>query len=295
MTPVSTNNSLQKLVERIDNRSASYHVQPDVILCFDRLCKPQASDIILDPMCGTGAIPLEVRQHVDEYQQDLWWPQLCKFKMSSHRNAFQVFKQLLELLISEYWQPSDFYRGNANIASFIFLLNRGPLNSVIPSTLLVTTMTWLLTAQSITSATSRSGGQIKAGEDGDIFLKLSFSVHFCNYWTFTGVQHLFQCVWIAYWHSALGSVQFTHKDQLHWHHNHRHALWEEVTAVMQHDPQWWGGFHYASMHLHPKLFFFVVLQDGLKEEELGPLPVLPERNGPRVQARLGEGGVVDAG
>lgn len=101
--------------------------------------------------------------------------------MSSHRNAFQVFKQLLELLISEYWQPSDFYRGNANIASFIFLLNRGPLNSVIPSTLLVTTMTWLLTAQSITSATSRSGGQIKAGEDGDIFLKLSFSVRFCNY------------------------------------------------------------------------------------------------------------------
>lgn len=71
MTPVSTNNSLQKLVERIDNRSASYHVQPDVILCFDRLCKPQASDIILDPMCGTGAIPLEVRQHVDEYQRDL--------------------------------------------------------------------------------------------------------------------------------------------------------------------------------------------------------------------------------
>lgn len=36
-------------------------------------------------------------------------------------------------------------------------------------------------------------------------------------------------------------------------------------------------------------------QDGLKEEELGPLPVLSERNGPRVQAGLGEGGAVDAG
>lgn len=31
------------------------------LLSVDRLCKPQASDIILDPMCGTGAIPLEVR------------------------------------------------------------------------------------------------------------------------------------------------------------------------------------------------------------------------------------------
>lgn len=30
------------------------------LLSVDRLCKPQASDIILDPMCGTGAIPLEV-------------------------------------------------------------------------------------------------------------------------------------------------------------------------------------------------------------------------------------------
>jgi len=29
-----------------------------------RLCKPQASDIILDPMCGTGAIPLEVRHNL---------------------------------------------------------------------------------------------------------------------------------------------------------------------------------------------------------------------------------------
>lgn len=30
------------------------------LFCFIRLCKPQPSDIILDPMCGTGAIPLEV-------------------------------------------------------------------------------------------------------------------------------------------------------------------------------------------------------------------------------------------
>lgn len=73
--------------EWIDNRSASYHVQPDVILSFDRLCKPQASDIILDPMCGTGAIPLEVRCHVDSYQGDLWWPQLFKFQMCSHQKA----------------------------------------------------------------------------------------------------------------------------------------------------------------------------------------------------------------
>lgn len=45
----------------------------------------------------------------------------------------------------------------------------------------------------------------------------------------------------------------------------------------------------------PKLSLFVAWQDGLQEEELGPLPVLPERNGPRVQAWLGEGGVADAG
>lgn len=32
----------------------------------DRLCSPQASDIILDPMCGTGAIPLEV-SHIYTY------------------------------------------------------------------------------------------------------------------------------------------------------------------------------------------------------------------------------------
>lgn len=54
----------------------------------------------------------------------------------------------------------------------------------------------------------------------------------------------------------------------------------------------WSGW---SRLLHPRLGFYVILQDGLKEEELGPLPVLSERNGPRVQARLGEGGVVDAG
>lgn len=84
---LSTNNSYQKMVEWIDNRSASCHVQPDVVLSFDRLCKPQASDIILDPMCGTGAIPLEVRHHIDDYQWDLWRPQLFKFKMSSHQKA----------------------------------------------------------------------------------------------------------------------------------------------------------------------------------------------------------------
>lgn len=54
------------MVEWIDHRSAFYHVQADAILSFNRLCKPQASDIILDPMCGTGAIPLEVRHHVGD-------------------------------------------------------------------------------------------------------------------------------------------------------------------------------------------------------------------------------------
>lgn len=71
-------------------------------------------------------------------------------------------------------------------------------------------------------------------------------------------------------------------------------------AVVQHDPyppplpllMQWSGW---SRLLHPKRCFYVVRQDGLKEEELGPLPVLSEGNGPRVQAGLGEGGVVDAG
>lgn len=213
---LSTNNSYQKMVEWIDNRAASYHVQPDVVLSFDRLCQPQASDIILDPMCGTGAIPLEVRHHIDDYSEifdDLSYSNSKCPLIRKHVHLLRghFMSRLLQHLKPEYWQPSFFLRGKPNIACFMFLLNRGPLNSIVPSTLLVTTMTWLLTARSITSATSRSGEQIKAGEDGDIFL-LSFSVHFCSYWTFTGVQHLFQCIWIAYWHSALGSVQFTHKD-----------------------------------------------------------------------------------
>lgn len=29
-------------------------------LLFFRLCDPQPTDIIIDPMCGTGAIPIEV-------------------------------------------------------------------------------------------------------------------------------------------------------------------------------------------------------------------------------------------
>lgn len=29
-------------------------------LLFLRLCDPQPTDIIVDPMCGTGAIPIEV-------------------------------------------------------------------------------------------------------------------------------------------------------------------------------------------------------------------------------------------
>lgn len=29
-------------------------------LPFLRLCDPQPTDIIVDPMCGTGAIPIEV-------------------------------------------------------------------------------------------------------------------------------------------------------------------------------------------------------------------------------------------
>lgn len=67
---------------------------------------------------------------------------------------------------------------NQPLPLLCFLIKRGPLNSVVPSTLPVTTMTWLWTARSITSATSRSGGRIKAGEDGDVFLHLSFSVLF---------------------------------------------------------------------------------------------------------------------
>ncbi|XP_032369780.1 tRNA (guanine(6)-N(2))-methyltransferase THUMP3 [Etheostoma spectabile] len=49
--------------ESLHRRNIS-HFGPTTLrstLCYGmlRLCKPQASDIILDPMCGTGAIPLE--------------------------------------------------------------------------------------------------------------------------------------------------------------------------------------------------------------------------------------------
>lgn len=53
--------------ESLHRRNIS-HFGPTTLrstLCYGmlRLCKPQASDIILDPMCGTGAIPLEVRHN----------------------------------------------------------------------------------------------------------------------------------------------------------------------------------------------------------------------------------------
>ncbi|XP_056294113.1 THUMP domain-containing protein 3 [Pseudoliparis swirei] len=49
--------------ESLHRRNIS-HFGPTTLrstLCYGmlRLCKPQASDIIIDPMCGTGAIPLE--------------------------------------------------------------------------------------------------------------------------------------------------------------------------------------------------------------------------------------------
>lgn len=49
--------------ESLHRRNIS-HFGPTTLrstLCYGmlRLCKPQASDVILDPMCGTGAIPLE--------------------------------------------------------------------------------------------------------------------------------------------------------------------------------------------------------------------------------------------
>uniref|UniRef100_A0A667X687 THUMP domain containing 3 n=1 Tax=Myripristis murdjan TaxID=586833 RepID=A0A667X687_9TELE len=52
------------LTEESLHRRTITHFGPTTLrstLCYGmlRLCKPQASDIILDPMCGTGAIPLE--------------------------------------------------------------------------------------------------------------------------------------------------------------------------------------------------------------------------------------------
>lgn len=40
---------------------------------------------------------------------------------------------------------------------------------------------------------------------------------------------------------------------------------------------------------------FVFFKNGLKEEELGPLPLLPARNGPCVQTRIGKSCLVDTG
>uniref|UniRef100_A0AAY5K2U2 THUMP domain containing 3 n=1 Tax=Esox lucius TaxID=8010 RepID=A0AAY5K2U2_ESOLU len=52
------------LTEESLHRRNITHFGPTTLrstLCYGmlRLCKPQASDVILDPMCGTGAIPLE--------------------------------------------------------------------------------------------------------------------------------------------------------------------------------------------------------------------------------------------
>lgn len=40
---------------------------------------------------------------------------------------------------------------------------------------------------------------------------------------------------------------------------------------------------------------FLFFKNGLKEEELGPLPLLPARNGPCVQTRIRKGCLVDTG
>lgn len=173
----------QQSTDLIDKRSASCHVQSDILLSFDRLCKPHASDIILDPMCGTGAIPLEVRHHVhqgnlDSLQNVLSSERTYNFSVASSPHGCL----LTGTLNAECWEPSDMFslKGGKKeefvtpptIACCLFVLKRGPLNLTVPSTLLVTTMTWLSTARSITSFTFRSGGQIKAGGNGDVWIHL---------------------------------------------------------------------------------------------------------------------------
>lgn len=183
---------------------------------------------------------------------------------------------------------------NQPLPLLCFLVERGPLNSVVPSTLPVTTMTWLLTARSITSATSRSGGRIKAGEDGDVFLLLAFSVLFLQlvniYRSSTSVSAHLGCLWTqcvgicaAYPSGPAPLTSSSPTCPLGRGNGSRAAR-----PLLMQRSGW-------SRLLHPKLCFYVVWQDGLKEEELGPLPVLSERNGPRVQAGLREGSVVDAG
>lgn len=84
--------------------------------------------MILDPMCGTGAIPLEVRP----------------FLVGVHTVCDNC------ALPNVSCSPSQ----------------RAPLSFPTPSTSPVTTMTWQLTAHTITPVTSRNDEKTKAGEFG---------------------------------------------------------------------------------------------------------------------------------
>ena len=37
-----------------------------MLLCTDRLAEPQLGDVICDPMCGGGSIPIEVSTDFDD-------------------------------------------------------------------------------------------------------------------------------------------------------------------------------------------------------------------------------------
>lgn len=148
----------------------------------------------------------------------------CGFLSALRRQSYSVM--VLRSPLNKY---------KPQVKCVMLFLSREPSNLTAHSTLPVTTMTWRLTAQSIMYVTSRKGGQTRAGESEQLNMSYgsSFNMQLCVadghqnvLWSF--FDPFKQCIWIAHWHSAVGSVQFTHKDQLYWHYHHWHALWEEV-------------------------------------------------------------------
>lgn len=159
-----------------------------------------------------------------------------------HLNLNTVFAWHHQILLSALRNKTIFICkkafNNNKSKDVMFFFNRGPLNLTVHSTWLVTTMTWRLIARSTISVTSRNEGQTRAGERGGqknvselIRGFMCNSVKLLVIVVSSDPFWIKQCIWIAHWYYTLGSVQFTHKDQLCGHNHHGHALREEVTSL----------------------------------------------------------------
>lgn len=82
-------------MQQCENYRLYYSHQYYFSLFVYRLCKPQISDVIVDPMCGSGAIPLEVSSTLICFCEWVWF--MCsivlQFIRHHHLNQFDLFRE----------------------------------------------------------------------------------------------------------------------------------------------------------------------------------------------------------